>query len=98
MRYKDSVEDRVHRLLSNRLRNIQDLFGQIPDTLEDVWVEVALNQVADAEKRISDLSGSDTNPFYKKYQDQENIKPINWEDCSFVLDNFEKKKILTKGW
>ena len=98
MRYKDSVEDRVHRLLSNRLRNIQDLFGQIPDTLEDVWVEVALNQVADAEKRISDLSESDTNPFYKKYQDQENIKPINWEDCSFVLDNFEKKKILMKAW
>ncbi len=25
MRYKDSVEDRVHHLLSNRLRNIQGL-------------------------------------------------------------------------
>jgi len=98
MLYKDSVEDRVHQLLASRLKNIQDLFGQIPDTLEGVWVEVALNQVAEAEKRIDDLSESDANPFYKKYQDQENIKPINWEGCTLVLDNFEKKKILMKAW
>lgn len=27
MRYKDSVEDRVHRLLSERIKNITDVFG-----------------------------------------------------------------------
>ena len=48
--------------------------------------------------KISDFSESEANPFYKKYQDQENIKPINWEDCSLVLDNYEKKKFLMKGW
>lgn len=35
MRYKDSVEDRVHGLLSDRLKNITDVFGQLPDVLED---------------------------------------------------------------
>jgi len=40
MRYKDSVEDRVHQLLANRMKNIQDLFGQIPDTLEDIWARL----------------------------------------------------------
>ncbi|RLB89053.1 MAG: helicase SNF2, partial [Deltaproteobacteria bacterium] len=44
MRYKDSVEDRVHDLLSSRLQNIYALFGQIPDVLEDVWIAVALGQ------------------------------------------------------
>jgi superfamily II DNA or RNA helicase len=98
MRYKDSVEDRVHRLLSSRLKNIQDLFGQIPDTLEDVWVEVALNRIEEAEKHIDDFSETDTHPFYKKYQDQANIKPIKWEDCSLVLDSYEKKKFLMQRW
>ena len=98
MRYKDSVEDRVHQLLANRLRNIQDLFGQIPDTLEDVWVEVAQNKIEEAEKLISDFSENDIHPFYNKYQKQENIKPINWEDCTDVLDGYEKKKFLMKGW
>jgi len=98
MRYKGSVEDRVHSLLANRLKNIQDLFGQIPDTLEDVWVEVALKKIEDAEKVISDFSEEDLHPFYNKYQNQENVKPINWEDCSIVLDKYEKRKYLSKGW
>ena len=98
MRYKDSVEDRVHSLLANRLKNIQDLFGQIPDTLEDVWVEVAMKKMDDAEKIIQDFSENDLHPFYNKYQNQENVKPINWEDCSVVLDNYEKRKYLGKGW
>lgn len=98
MRYKGSVEDRVHSLLANRLKNIQDLFGQIPDTLEDVWVEVALKKISDADKIISDFSKTDVHPFYNKYQNQENVKPISWEDCSLVLDNYEKRKYLSKGW
>lgn len=98
MRYKDSVEDRVHSLLANRLKNIQDLFGQIPDTLEDVWVQVALNKIEEAERHIVDFSENDVHPFYNKYQNQENVKPINWEDCSAVLDNYEKRKYLSKGW
>ncbi len=38
MRYRDSVEDKVHNKLSGRLQGIFNLFGQIPDVLEDVWV------------------------------------------------------------
>lgn len=98
MRYKDSVEDRVHSLLADRLKNIQDLFGQIPDTLEDVWVEVAMKKMDDAEKIIQDFSENDLHPFYNKYQNQDNVKPINWEDCTLVLDNYEKRKYLCKGW
>jgi len=98
MRYKDSVEDRVHQLLASRLKNIRDLFGQIPDTLEDVWVEVALNRIEEAEKRISDFSESDTHPFYSKYQNQANINPIRWEDCAIVLDKYEKRRYLMEGW
>ncbi|MDP4030481.1 MAG: helicase-related protein [Gallionella sp.] len=33
LRYRGSVEDRVHQLLSSRLEYIFDLFGQIPDVL-----------------------------------------------------------------
>jgi ERCC4-related helicase len=98
MRYKDSVEDRVHSLLANRLKNIQDLFGQIPDTLQDVWVEVAMKKMDDAEKIIDTFSENDLHPFYNKYQNQANVRPINWEECSVVLDNYEKRKHLAKGW
>lgn len=32
LRYRDSVEDRVHQVLADRLKAIHGLFGQIPDT------------------------------------------------------------------
>ena len=43
MRYKDSVEDRVHTKLSSRLQEIYTMLGQIPEVLEDVWVAMAQN-------------------------------------------------------
>ena len=55
MRYKDSVEDCVHHLLSSRLQSIYQLFGQIPDVLEDVWIDVALWKIESAKKTINAL-------------------------------------------
>jgi len=57
-----------------------------------------LNRIEEAEKRISDFSENEVHPFYNKYQNQENIKPIIWETCSEVLDKFEKTRILKMGW
>ncbi len=79
MRYWDSVKYRVRQFFASRLKDILNLFGQIPDTLEKVWVEVALNKIDEAEKKISEFSENDVYPFYNKYQNQENIKPIDWE-------------------
>lgn len=93
MRYKGSVEDRVHELLSDRLEKINSIFGQIPDVLEDVWVDVALNRIKDAKKTIDAIPPR--HPFEIRY---DKIEPIDWESCAKVLDNHEKKQHLLKGW
>ncbi len=48
------------------LQAIHELFGQIPDTLEDVWVKVALNDEAEIAELI-DQTTATRNPFDKKY-------------------------------
>ncbi len=93
MRYKDSVEDRVHQFLSSRLQSIYTLFGQIPDVLEDVWVAMALGEMDQAKKLIDALPKF--HPFEIRYS---TVKKIDWESCYKVLDNREKQRILTKGW
>jgi len=93
MRYKDSVEDRVHELLSNRLQDIYSLFGQIPDVLEDVWIAMALGEKEQAKKIIDAVPQS--HPFEIRYAD---IEKIEWESCREVLDRLEKKRILKKCW
>lgn len=93
MRYLGSVEDRVHQLLSDRLQNIFSLFGQIPDVLEDVWIDIATGKVEQA-KRIIDAV-PDKHPFEIRYQ---KIERIDWESCSHVLSEKAKKDALMKPW
>lgn len=93
LRYKDSVEDRVHQLLSERLQNIHSLFGQIPDTLEDVWVQVALGEIENAQKIIDAVP--QRHPFELRYT---HVTPIDWESCTQVLDATEKRRVLSQGW
>ena len=95
MRYKDSVEDKVHNKLSGRLQGIYNLFGQIPDVLEDVWVAIAQNDEARAELAINNLPKK--NPFVLKYE--ETIPDCgDWEKCAVVLDKQDELNELLKGW
>ncbi|WP_295958562.1 phospholipase D-like domain-containing anti-phage protein [Rhodoferax sp.] len=94
LRYRDSVEDRVHQVLADRLEAIHGLFGQIPDTLEDVWVQVALNDEAAANQLI-DRSTATRNPFDAKYS---KVEDADWETCASVLNGLSMREMLSQGW
>ena len=95
MRYKDSVEDKVHSKLSGRLQSIYTLFGQIPDVLEDVWIAIAQKDEARAELAISKLPQK--NPFVLKYE-QTIPNCGDWEKCAIVLDKSDERQELMRGW
>jgi len=93
MRYKDSVEDRVHGLLSERLKGIHDMFGQIPDVLEDAWIDLALGEKEEALKLIHSIPIE--HPFEIRYN---RIANVPWERYSTVLNNLDRKEKLVKPW
>jgi superfamily II DNA/RNA helicase len=93
LRYRGSVEDRVHQLLSSRLEYIFDLFGQIPDVLESLWIDVAQGEVEDAKRLIDGIQ--QTHPFDDRYAKVENL---DWESCARVLSATEIRKVLAAGW
>jgi len=94
MRYKGSVEDRVHELLSDRLAAIHQMFGQIPDVLEDVWIEVAMGEIERAKKTIDAVPKQ--HPMMRKYHQK--IEKIAWESCAQVLDASDQRQHLLQGW
>lgn len=97
LRYKDSVEDRVHERLSGRLKDIFDIFGQVPDILEDIWVDIAKGEEEKAEAAIRELP--QTNPYKNKYDAHaKNGDKSQWEQCEIVLDKKEVWDVLSKGW
>jgi hypothetical protein len=93
MRYLGSVEDRVHQLLSARLQSIHALFGQLPDVLEDVWIDVALGNIEEAKKRINTTPTQ--HPFDIRYR---KVEKVDWESCAQVLSPEAKKRTLTMAW
>jgi hypothetical protein len=93
MRYKESVEDRVHQLLSERLAGIYTLFGQLPDVLEDVWIDVALGQLGRAQATIDAVPHQ--HPFEIKYH---KMTKVPWESCTQVLNAAHRKQYLSRGW
>jgi hypothetical protein len=94
LRYRGSVEDRVHQVLADRLEAIHGLFGQIPDTLEDVWVQVALNDEQAAHQLI-DRTTATRNPFDAKYS---KVEDADWETCASVLNGVSMAELLSQGW
>lgn len=94
LRYRDSVEDRVHQVLADRLESIHQLFGQIPDTLEDVWVTIALEDEQEA-RQLIDRTTATRNPFDAKYS---KVEDADWETCSLVLEPSAVKEMLSRGW
>ena len=93
LRYQGSVEDRVHELLSDRLSSIHAMFGQIPDVLEDVWIDLAIGEIEKAKSAIDAIPQQ--HPFELKYH---NLKTVEWESCTQVLDAESRRKKLLKNW
>lgn len=92
--YRESVEDRVHQALPDRLEAIHELFGQIPDTLEDVWVQKDLRDEAAAHQLI-DRTIATRNPFDFRYS---KVEDADWETCSAVLNKTSVKELMFSGW
>lgn len=94
MRYADTVEDRVHKKLSTRLEQINQLFGQIPDTLEDLWIDIALGNEAKADEKLTRTT--QPHPFCLKYHQE--VRASDWERCRAVLSKETIAQQLLKGW
>jgi superfamily II DNA/RNA helicase len=94
LRYRGSVEDEVHRALSGRLKSIRDVFGTVPDTLEDAWVLTALGDAEEAKRRIERVPLR--HPFEIRYAND--VPATAWERCSQVLDKQDLRRVLKQGW
>ena len=84
----------MHEVLADRLEAIHGLFGQIPDTLEDVWVQIALHD-EEAARQMIDRTVAMRNPFDVKYS---KVEDADWETCTTVLNPVRGEEILTSGW
>lgn len=70
------------------------MFGQLPDVLEDVWVQVALNDIEQAKRKIDEIPKY--HPFELRYE--RGVGKVDWESCTTVLNKAEKRRHLMRSW
>lgn len=95
--YHDTQDERVYEVLSRRMKDRYDIFGGLPDTIEDDWIESVedLEEMMDAYIHLRDQA---RNVFEIRYQESIDPEKNRWELCSRVLSRRDVVDKLSVPW
>jgi SNF2 family DNA or RNA helicase len=95
--YHDTRDERVYQALSRRLKDKFDIFGGLPDTIEDDWIdsvellEERMDEYVHLRKKARDV-------FELRYRETINPDENRWELCSRVLSRKDVVEKLSEAW
>lgn len=95
--YHDTQDEKVYSVLSDRLQDTYDIFGSLPDTIEDDWIEDEENMRKRMDSYIQERDKAQ-NAFSVKYRTSVNPESNKWELCAKVLSRKNIVEILRKPW
>jgi len=95
--YHDTQDEKVYGVLSRRMKDRYDIFGGLPDTIEDDWIESVerLEQMMD---EYIHLRQKARDVFELRYQETIDPDKDRWELCSRVLARRDVVDRLSTPW
>jgi superfamily II DNA/RNA helicase len=95
--YHDTQDEKVYQVLSRRMKDRYDIFGGLPDTIEDDWIENVekLEEMMDA---YIHLRRQARDVFEMRYQETIDPDKDRWELCSRVLARRDVVDRLSTPW
>ncbi len=94
--YHGTVDEKVYETLSERMRQRFDIFGTLPDVIEDEWIEDIEN--LDAKLKEFTERKRAANAFDLRYAAGATSDDQRWELCERVLARADVQKRLSLGW
>lgn len=94
--FEQTVDEKIYERLSERMRNRYDLFGSLPDTIKDEWIDdietlgEKLDEYIDAQKTATGFDLRYTGTMAPPEKD--------WRDCSEVLSRRDFATLMSAGW
>jgi superfamily II DNA or RNA helicase len=94
--YADTNDEKVYRVLSQRMKDRYDLFGSLPDTIEDDWID----DIEHLDEHFSQftLKKRSANAFDLRYGKTVIPEGPGWEMCEKVLARRDVVERLSAGW
>ena len=87
----------VYRVISRRMKDKYDIFGGLPDTIEDDWIEDEQTLEKEMDKYIH-LRQKARDVFELRYKGTINPDANRWDLCARVLSRQDVIKRLAKPW
>jgi superfamily II DNA/RNA helicase len=95
--YHDTQDEDIYAVISRRMKDRYDIFGSLPDTIEDEWIE----NVEELEEKMDEyihLRDRARNVFEVRYQETIDPDKHRWELCSRVLARRDIVDMLSIPW
>jgi superfamily II DNA or RNA helicase len=95
--YHDTQDEKIYKVLSRRMKDRYDIFGGLPDTIEDEWIETVekLDEMMD---EYIHLRQHARDVFELRYQETIDPDKDRWELCSRVLAQRDVVQRLSEPW
>lgn len=91
-----TVDEKVYAKLSSRMKDRFDIFGTLPDVIDDDWIDD--EEKFEAQLRDYTERRARANAFDLRYAGDVIPKDERWELCEKVLARNDVKKRLSRGW
>lgn len=95
--YSETQDEKVYNVLSERLRDTYEIFGSLPDTIEDEWIENEEELRERMNEYIHERNKAQ-NAFTVKYRGTVNPDENLWEQCETVLSRRDIVSKLSEPW
>jgi superfamily II DNA or RNA helicase len=95
--YHDTQDEEVYQVLSRRMKDRYDVFGGLPDTIEDDWIE-SVEKLEDMMDEYIHLRQRARDVFEVRYQETIDPDKDRWELCSRVLARRDVVDRLSAPW
>jgi superfamily II DNA or RNA helicase len=94
--YHGTVDEKVYETLSERMRERYDIFGTLPDVIEDDWIE----DIESLNEKLNEFTERkrQANAFDLRYAAGATSDDQRWELCERVLARADVTKRLSLGW
>ena len=90
-------EPKIYLVLSRRLQDKFDIFGGLPDTIEDDWIDTVEKLEAMMDRYIH-LRQQGRDVFELRYKNTIDPDQHRWELCSHVLARKDIVEKLSEAW
>jgi superfamily II DNA or RNA helicase len=95
--YHDTQDERIYAALSRRMKDRYDIFGSLPDTIDDEWIE-QIDQLEQLMDQYMHLREKAHDAFELRYERQVDPDKDRWELCERVLAKRDIVDRMSAPW